>query len=343
MLLRSNSYADAEGWDDLEHAFTESLKQSPFDEMILLLHTGASSPHEQRLEYVRPVSFDRLDDVPELLLSTAPSAWRTGPTRSYQPPHVEAATEVQPDDSGDGQGGQEHIDMPQERITDVYEAEAEASFGDREEEIDETWVNAAIVIQDAYRRHLERRRTGAARKIQAVYRRHLKRSEGIDAIQAHYWHLLCKRSTEMEWSKDSRYYLLFRVPLGYVLVCLDAIKTFVESEKKEAKKRVMTEDDKHLVELMEALDRYRCDSVDYAVYRRSNKYSSKLLKKTIMLQKKLSPSSKFHDGRSVSNLQRAVTEVKVVVESLDNIPGSVGTRNQIRKRWDRGWKWIFEK
>jgi len=157
----------------------------------------------------------------------------------------------------------------------------------------------------------------------------------VDAIQTHYWDLLRKRSTEMEWSKDSQYYLLFRVPLGYILVCLDAIKTFVESER-EAKKRVMTEDDKHLVELMEALDRYRCDGVDYAVYQRSNKYSSKLLKKTIMLQKKLSPSSKFHDGRSISNLQRAVTEVKVVVESLDNIPGSVGTRNQIRKRWDRG-------
>jgi hypothetical protein len=31
------------------------------------------------------------------------------------------------------------------------------------------------------------------------------------------------------------------------------------------------------------------------------------------------------------------------VESLDNIPGSIGTRNKIEKRWNRGWKWIFEK
>ena len=62
-----------------------------------------------------------------------------------------------------------------------------------------------------------------------------------------------------------------------------------------------------------------------------------------MLQKKLSPSSKFHEGRSVSDLQRAVLEMKAIVESLDDIPESIGTRNQIEKRWERGYKWIFEK
>jgi len=44
----------------------------------------------------------------------------------------------------------------------------------------------------------------------------------------------------------------------------------------------------------------------------------------------------------VSNLQRAVMEVKGVVESLDGVPRSIGTRNLIKRRWDRGWKWIFE-
>jgi len=77
--------------------------------------------------------------------------------------------------------------------------------------------------------------------------------------------------------------------------------------------------------------------------RLSNKSSSKLLKETIALQKKLSPSSKFHEERSVRDLQRAVLEVKAVVESLDNIPESIGTRNKIEKHWNRGWKWIFEK
>lgn len=38
-----------------------------------------------------------------------------------------------------------------------------------------------------------------------------------------------------------------------------------------------------------------------------------------------------------------VIEVKAIVESLDVIPESVGTRNQIEKRWERGYRWIFEK
>lgn len=75
----------------------------------------------------------------------------------------------------------------------------------------------------------------------------------------------------------------------------------------------------------------------------SNNSSSELLKKTIALQKELSPSSGFHEGQSITALQRAVLDVKTVVESLDDIPGSVGVRNQIEKCWNRGWKWIFEK
>ena len=45
----------------------------------------------------------------------------------------------------------------------------------------------------------------------------------------------------------------------------------------------------------------------------------------------------------MSELQRVVLEAKGVVESLDDIPESIGTKNQIRRRWDRGYGWIFEK
>jgi len=34
--------------------------------------------------------------------------------------------------------------------------------------------------------------------------------------------------------------------------------------------------------------------------------------------------------------------VKAVVKGLDDIPGFIGTRNQIKKRWVRRWGWIFE-
>ena len=45
----------------------------------------------------------------------------------------------------------------------------------------------------------------------------------------------------------------------------------------------------------------------------------------------------------MSDLQHAVAGVKAIVDSLDDIPESAGIRNRIRKRWDRGSKWIFEK
>ena len=62
-----------------------------------------------------------------------------------------------------------------------------------------------------------------------------------------------------------------------------------------------------------------------------------------MLQKKLSPSSRFHEKQSVSDLQRVVGEVKAVLESVYSIPASTGLKKQIQKSWDRGWQWISEK
>ena len=261
-LLRPNSYAEAKGWYDLESVFTEVFANSTLDEMIVLFHTTIRSPQGWRPKYVRRVFYDRLDEVPKLL-STTTSASEAGgtPARKWEPA-VEPTTGVQSDDHG-RQERQEHIDIPEEKIAYTKELEAVMSG----EEVDKTLANAARTIQGAYRRHLERKRAAAARKIQAAYRRHLKRKNvvrmGIDATQAHYWNLLRKQSMKMNWTKESRYYLLFRVALGYILACLDTIKTFTELEKKEAKKRLMMEDNKKLEELMEALDNYRCDSTNY--------------------------------------------------------------------------------
>lgn len=176
---------------------------------------------------------------------------------------------ARPDDNHDEQQ-QHNIDIPQERITDGNEEEVAVSGGDHEQEIDRDRANAAKTIQDAYRRHLEQKRVVAARKIQVAYRRRLGRRgivrKGIDATQAHYWHLLRKKSREVKWPMGSQYYLLFRVPLAYILVCLNTIKAFVESEKKEAKKRLLTEDDKNLERLIKVLDQHRCDSVNLASF-----------------------------------------------------------------------------
>lgn len=262
LLLKPNSYAAAEGWGDLVDAFVESLKDSLLDEVILLLHTTIPNLHEQRLECIHPVSYNMLDAIPQLLISTAPHISRTGVTPVHQgQQRVEVKKGGQPDGGKNRQAQQECAEIPPEWTADGEGVEAVTAWGDHEEETNERLVNAANVIQDAYRRHLEWKRTLAVRKIQATYHRYLKRKDvicqGINTTQAHYWHLLRKRSLEMGWSRDSRYYILFRFPLVYILVCLDVIKTFIESKKRDTKERVVTGGSKDL-ELKEALSQHRC-------------------------------------------------------------------------------------
>ena len=251
-LLRPNSYANAEGWDDLVYTFTRSLKNSSLDEMVLLAHTVLPDPCEQRQKYVRLVFYRRLDDVPKLLTGALSALTSSATSTRQQRPRVEVATGARPDGDHKGQGHHQRIDdVLQEGVAEGKEAEVVTSSGDHEEEIDEALVNAAKVIQDAYRRHLKR---------MSVVR------TGIDENQAHYWQLLRQMSTEMEWPKDSQYYLLFRVPLAYILVCLDAIKTFIDSEDDVGKKRLNTGAYQDIDDLMDALTKYRYDNVDCPLY-----------------------------------------------------------------------------
>ena len=247
LLLKLNSYANASGWDDLVHVFTESLNHSPLDEMTLLVRTGIPGQYEQRPKYVSLASYERLDEVPKLL-SLDPSALGSGTTPARkQRPYIEVVTRVQSNRNHDGEG---HIE-----------------------------INEA------------------------------------------------------------------RDPLQCVLEWLDMIKTFAESEKKEAKKRRMvTEDKKNYQELTEALTQHRCDSIYCTLQQGPNKPFSKLLKKTIALRKKLYPSSPgSHEERSVIDLRHEILEVKAILESTDHIPGSMEPRDRIKKRWDEGCKWIVEK
>ena len=145
LLLRPNSYADANDWDDLVYAFTESLKDSSLDEMILLVHASIHGPYERRPNYVRPVSYNELDEVPKLLLSVIPNSLRSGTTSvRRQRPHVEEATRIQPND---GRGQEKRVEMPQKRITDGTEPETGMAGRDHEQEIDEIQGPLAYVLE----------------------------------------------------------------------------------------------------------------------------------------------------------------------------------------------------
>lgn len=114
LLLRPNSYADSKDWDDLVHAFTESLNPSPLDEMILLVRTGIPGPSERRPKCVRRVSYDELDEVPGLLRSVAPRVLRSGTTSvGKQRTPAEMGTGVKPDGDRDRQARQKRVETRQ--------------------------------------------------------------------------------------------------------------------------------------------------------------------------------------------------------------------------------------
>lgn len=351
LVLRPNSYADAKNWDDLVHAFTESLEHPSPDEMILLLHQGIPGPHGWWPEHVCPVTYSRLSGVPNHLLSTPPGAVKTSIIHVQQKSHAEGATETRIGESHGEQLQQAPIDASLEGVADNMEVEVDMPEPHREQEFDENQVKAAEAIQGAYRayhRHLERKRVSAARKIQAAYRCHLKQKtvprKATKGTRAYYWDLLRERSREMEWCKDSQYYLLFRVPLADILVCLDTVGTFFRSEKKKASKRTIGSRHKDHKESVEAVDRYGYGCCADCVLRSgSDALYRNLLKRTFELQQRLSPSSEFHERQSLTDLQHAVQEVETIVESLNTLPGSTKTKNKIKKPWNRGWKWIFEK
>ena len=235
--------------------------------MILLVHGDIPGSYEWQPKYTRLVSYNRLDEVPKLLLSVAPNGLRSGITSTRQQrPYIEVVTRVQPNSDHDGQGQRRRVEMLQEKTADRTEVEVDIPGRDHEQKVEE--------IRDS---------------------------------------------------------------LKYVLECLVVIKAFAESEREEAMRRMMTPGSKNIQELMEALDQHRCDAVYCTSYQRSNKSTSKLLKKAIELQKKIYPSSKFHQERSVSDLRLAVLEVKAIVESLDNIPGSIEMKNWIKKCWATGF------
>ena len=344
LVLRFNRYAHSKDWYDLMHASIESLP-SP-DEMILLLHKSKPGPRGRFPERIFPVVYDTLDEVPKLLLSKAPGPLGTVVPLVQQQQRVEIITRAQPDGDHDGQRQLIPIDASQEGVTDIKEAEADELDSHHEEEFNETQVKAAQVIQVAYYRHLERKRVAAALKIQAACRRYLRQRNVarmvIDESRVQYWKLLRERSKETKW-EDLRYYLLFRVPLADILICLDLIWAFLKAEKKDANKRMGAPKEKDGEELMDVIDQYMYDSAHFALRSGSDESSRSLLKQTTELRKKLSLNSEFHERGSVADLQDAVLEVKTIVESIDTLPGSVKAKNRINKRWDRGWKWILEK
>lgn len=146
-------------------AFTESLKNSPLDEIVHLVHTAITGPEGRRPEYVRLVSYTRMDEVAQLIRSVVPNALTPVPTPAHRkPPPVKVKSGGQPDGDYDRRRQQRNTGVPQEMS--VGRSRVDVSGEGHGREIDEVRTNAANVIRDTYRasrHHLEQKRAGASR------------------------------------------------------------------------------------------------------------------------------------------------------------------------------------
>lgn len=93
--------------------FTESLRNSSFDEIVHLVHTTIPGPDGWRSKYVHPVSYNQLDEVSELFHLVVPNTFKPVPTppRLKKPP-VKVKSGEQPDGDREERQQQKNTQMP---------------------------------------------------------------------------------------------------------------------------------------------------------------------------------------------------------------------------------------
>ena len=206
--------------------FTRSLSGSTLDEMILLLHSKAPEFQEWVSRYVRIVTYDNIEEIPDRFRAEAADLPEGRPI------------EPENDDSQ-----QQQPALPEEDVLNPNDSEANVDHGGQDEapaSPEET--RAVLLIETAYQRFSKQKKEVL---------------KGVDATRARLWSLLHSRASSMEWSGRERYKLLMQGPLVHVLVCLDGMKIFTDYLKKDSKKQLQGSDHKRLEELIEKSDRSR--------------------------------------------------------------------------------------
>jgi len=232
-------YAEAPDWPGLVYAFTRSLSDSQFDEMILLLHSKAPEFRGWVPQSVRTVKYENVEEIPDRLraeITRRPDTRAPANLPSRPTPKGHSA------EPGKDDGQQKHPELPEDGILNSSSDEVPVNNGQEEVSASPKEIQAALRIEAAYH-HVMTRKKGALK--------------GIDAARARLWSLLHDRASSMEWQKHEQYKLLMQGPLVHVLVCIDGIKMFAEQVNKDSKEQLKGDDHKKLEELIDMLDQSR--------------------------------------------------------------------------------------
>ena len=235
-------YAEAPDWQALVEIFTTSLTDSPFDEMIHLLHSKAGRFRGQIPPHARAVKYENIEEIPDRLGGKAGTRRTDIRAPANLPPSL-PTPEGHPTKSGNDDEQQKDPGLPEEDVLS-------SSGGDAS--VDNSGQEKVTVSPEEIQ---------AALKILAVYHRFMARKtedlKSIDVTRARLWSLLRDRASSMEWPSHKQYRLLMQGPLVHVLVCLDGIKMFADRVNKDSKEQLKGDDHSKLEELMDRTDRSR--------------------------------------------------------------------------------------
>ena len=146
--------------------------------MILLMHSKAPKYQGWVLRYVRTVTYDNIEEIPDLL-------------------RAKRVMEAENDDVR-----QKQLGLPEEDVLNSNDSETIIDNDDQDEvTASPEEIRAVLLIESAYYRFSERKREVL---------------KGIDATRARIWSLLHSRASSMEWSTRSRYRLLMQGPLVHI-------------------------------------------------------------------------------------------------------------------------------
>lgn len=233
-------YAEATDWPGLVYAFTRSLSDSRFDEMILLLHSKAPKFRGWVPQFVRTVKYENVEEIPDRLrakITPRPDTRASAKLPSRPTPKEHSA------EPGKDDGHQKNPELPEDGIPNSSSGEVPVDNGGQEEvSASPKEIRAALKIEAAYHRIMTRKKEAL---------------KGIDATRARLWSLLHDRASSMKWQKHEQYRLLMQGPLVHVLVCIDGIKMFAEQVNKDSKEQLKGDDHRKLEELIDMFDQSR--------------------------------------------------------------------------------------
>jgi len=221
--------------------FTKSLYDSTLDEMVLLLHSKAPKYEGWISRYVRTVTYENIEEIPDRL--RAKVAGRADTRVPANPPPGFPTPEGHQIEPENDDGQQKHPDLPEEDVLNPSGGEPPVHDGGQEEvSASPEEIRAALTIEAAYYRVM-------AQKKEVL--------KGKDATRARLWSLFRDRASSMGLPRYMRYKLLMQGPLVHVLVCLDGIKMFADQTNRDSNKQLQGDDHRRLEELIERSDRSR--------------------------------------------------------------------------------------